>query len=297
MAGAMLGFSLARLQYLDVAGIFAKDAAPGEWYWYRQGIRRVGITIHLASILPAGCLMVWQFIPTIRHHAILFHRVNGYIIIVLVFLGNIGALMIARHAFGGYLSTQSAVGMLVIMTTMGITLAYYNIKRLQIDQHRAWMLRSMIYLGTIITTRFIMVISAVIISQIGSYYSPMTCGEVAYIVGQGNYLNTTYPQCTHLNLNSTAADHIIVAVHADFTASTPDQIGASMRLSFGMALWLSIFLHTVGVEIYLALTPRESQRLREVSYQRQLEKGLKYPGSAGLTVQKFGDANEWQRLD
>lgn len=58
----MLGFSLARITYLSIGGnaptSFKKGAAPGEWYWYRQGLARVGITIHLGCIIPAGLLMV-----------------------------------------------------------------------------------------------------------------------------------------------------------------------------------------------------------------------------------------------
>jgi hypothetical protein len=46
----------------------------------------------------------------------------------------------------------------------------------------------------------------------------------------------------------------------------------------------------LGCEIYLWLTPAESARLRQVSYERQLEAGYKNPGSAGLVVQKYGDA-------
>lgn len=34
----------------------------------------------------------------------------------------------------------------------------------------------------------------------------------------------------------------------------------------------------------LHLTPRESERLRQVSYQRQLEAGFKNPGHAGLVA-------------
>jgi hypothetical protein len=43
----------------------------------------------------------------------------------------------------------------------------------------------------------------------------------------------------------------------------------------------------------LNLTPREAERLRNVSYQRQLEAGMKNPGSAGLTVDRFGDSEPW----
>ncbi|KLJ09225.1 hypothetical protein EMPG_15346 [Blastomyces silverae] len=73
----------------------------------------------------------------------------------------------------------------------------------------------------------------------------------------------------------------------------PAQIGANINLSFGLALWLALFLHIVGVEIYLQLTPRESQRLRMVSYERQKQAGYANPGNAGLVVQKFGDAEPW----
>lgn len=60
-----------------------------------------------------------------------------------------------------------------------------------------------------------------------------------------------------------------------------------------MALWLAFFLHAFGVEIYLQLTHAEGERLRRVSYERQPEAGLKYPGSAGLTVDRWGDAEAW----
>lgn len=68
-------------------------------------------------------------------------------------------------------------------------------------------------------------------------------------------------------------------------------------MSFGMAMWLAIFMHLVGVEIYLALTPRESNRLRQVSYERQMERGFEHPGSAGLTSDRWGDAESWKPLE
>jgi hypothetical protein len=273
----MLGFSLARISYLNIAGdapsSFKSRASPEEWYWYRQGHYRIGITLHLASMIPAGILMVWQFIPIIRHKAILFHRINGYTIIALVFFGNLGALMIARRAFGGTLPTQSAVGVLVIITTGAMLMAYYNIKRLQIDQHRAWMLRAMFYLGTIITMRIIMIIAAQVITAVGNYYTEMLCEEIHFIYsGSPNVAGIMYPQCAHPNMTTNGN----VVVHAD--------INSGRR---------AIFLHLIGVEIYLRLTPVEQERLRQISYEKQLKTGLKNPGSAGLTVDRWGDAEGW----
>jgi len=40
----------------------------------------------------------------------------------------------------------------------------------------------------------------------------------------------------------------------------------------------------------LHLTPREAERLRNVSYQRQVEAGMRNPGNAGLTAERLGDA-------
>jgi hypothetical protein len=93
--------------------------------------------------------MDWRFISILRHKFLISHRINRCIIImVLVFLLNIGALMIGRRSFGGGLDTQSAVGLLAILTTESVCMAYYDAKRLPINQHLVWMLRAMFYLGT-----------------------------------------------------------------------------------------------------------------------------------------------------
>jgi uncharacterized membrane protein len=99
----------------------------------------------LTPCTAAGLLVILQFTPAVRQTWRLFHRINGYIIVLLSIIANIGAIMIAREAFGGTLATQSWVGALFILTTIGLGLAIYNVKMLQIDQHRAWMLRTWFY--------------------------------------------------------------------------------------------------------------------------------------------------------
>ena len=248
----------------------------------------MGITLHLGAILPAGFLLIFRFIPLIRYKLLLFHRINGYVIFLLVVIANIGALMICRRAFGGSLETQAGVGVLAIVSTTSMALAWYNVKCLQIDQHRKWMLRAMFSLGTIVTLRLIMIISALITSRIGTYDTVKSCNEIAFVYNDDEQnLSDLYPQCINAVANQ------LVVVHASFKNGQPEQIGASLDMSFGMAMWLAIFLHLAGVEMYLALTPRESERLRQVSYERQLERGMKNPGSAGLTADRFGDAEKW----
>ena len=196
--------------------------------------------------------------------------------------------MIVRHSFGGQMETQTFVGLLVIMTTLGAFMAYYNIKRLQVEQHRAWMLRTWFYAGSIITLRIIMIISALIISSNGGYYRAMSCPEIAFLQDSREAFETKFPQCSAVN--GTTDDWI--AVKASFGGKAG--VSTALGLNFGMAGWLALFMHAVGVEIYLRLTPRESERLRVVSYQRQLEAGFRHPGSSGLTVDRWGDAEPWQ---
>ena len=303
-AGAMLGFVFARLQYLNFDGIYRKNAAIGEWYWYQDGHYRIGIMLHLCCCLPAGFLMVWQFVPVIRHKFLLFHRINGHIIILLVLVSNTGALMIVRRAFGGDTSIQAAIGFLVILTTVGLAMAYINIKRLQIDQHRAWMLRTMFYLGVIITERIFLIISALVTTMVGSYYTVWSCKELEWVAeyqGEANitaYMQHTYPGCFIAPGNvfpNTSAPMLNnkIAVNANFNSDDLASLGAAMRLNFGQTIWIALMLHAIGVELYLNLTPRESQRLRKISYQKQLEAGMSNAGSAGLVPERFGDADEW----
>ena len=151
---AMVGFVLSRLPMTNFYGQFcstndtAFHAAPGECYTYfRFNHEKAGIIMHLVAILPASLLACFQFTPFIRHKALLFHRINGYVVILLAIVGTIGSLMIARHSFGGTMETQAFVGLLAIAFLASLLLAFINIKRLQLEQHRAWMLRAWFYVS------------------------------------------------------------------------------------------------------------------------------------------------------
>ncbi|CAE7199216.1 unnamed protein product, partial [Rhizoctonia solani] len=280
--GAMLGFVLARFMYLHVPTMLA-EIAPGEAYWFRRGIYKAGMLIHLGSILPSGFLAVFQFVPIIRYKAILVHRISGYISIFLLFIGMASAFAITRRAFGGEMASQTwamTIGALVLVM---VTLAWINIKRLQIDQHRKWMLRTWFYASPIITARIIMIISAKIVSAIGQYYVVWNCDEILYTMDNDlAQLAELFPACTVGALESTH-----VAVPAVWTRAV--NIGSTLRLTFGPSLWIATLIHAIGVEIYIHLTPGETARLRKVSYQKQLERGMRYPGSMGTVGDKLGD--------
>lgn len=318
-AGGMLGFSLSRLSDLDYDHIFKNGFAlvPGYWYYFHDGHFRVGMIMHLATVLPAGILMVLQFTPVIRHKWITFHRVNGYTVLLLLLISNAAACAVLPHKQGGgaRTATQTAEAFLVLITTIGMAMAWWNIRRKQIDQHRAWMLRTMFYLGTIITSRVINFISSPIISRIDNFYGVWSCDELDFLYKnlEMSFPQAEYPQC--LLPDGTLDRGFRVAVEATHLLTRPEQYGTSHIQPFGAnvsfeklysrptairivpltcnQLWICIVVHIIGVEIYLAMTPRESERLRRVSYEKQLEAGFANPGSAGLTSDRWGDAERW----
>lgn len=123
------------------------------------------------------------------------------------------------------------------------------------------------------------------------------------------YNNVTELELTHPICKDLAA---WTAVEATFDGKETN-VASVLSTTFGPALWLGLAIHAIGVEIYvrtyittkkgdcaaelteeqLHLTPAEAERLRNVSYQRQLEAGFKDPGRAGLTADRIGDAPKW----
>ncbi|KAK0613527.1 hypothetical protein B0T14DRAFT_281134 [Immersiella caudata] len=294
-AGALLGFTLARFQYLSYNGIFCGENAQNfDCYYYdKSTVERAGIIIHLAAILPAGFLACFQFVPAIRHKVMIFHRLSGYIILLLSLVSTAGALMTGRHSFGGGLDVQVVVGVLGIMFVGSLAISYYNVKRLQLEQHRAWMLRAWFYAGSIITSRIALISIATLTSGQG-YHLPISCDQLAsqYLIGSQAETIERFPECEAYFSGVNPGE--VVPVEGDMgDAGGAPGARVALNLGFGAAVWLALFIHAVGVEFYIQLTPAESERLRNVSYQRQVEAGMKHPGRAGLTADRIGDSAIW----
>ncbi|KAF9880415.1 hypothetical protein CkaCkLH20_02369 [Colletotrichum karsti] len=292
--GALMGFTLARFQYLNF-NLFCSPghAGPGECFYYQRTVEQIGIKMHLGTILPASFLACFQFVPVIRHKVLLFHRINGYIIVLLSLLSTAGVFMFLRTAFGGGIDTQAGVGVMSIAFIGSMIMAYINIKRLQIEQHRAWMLRAWFYAGSIITLRIIQIISVTITSSMGTYFVARPCDQVAFMIDDQNRTLQLYPECASFFSGENPAQQVVV--HANLNGATSAaEAAAALGNSFGTALWIALTIHAVGVEIYLRLTPAEAERLRNVSYKRQLEAGMNPAGRAGITVDRLGDSEKWQ---
>lgn len=206
--GAIFGFGCARVMYLDIDGIFRKaKIATGDWEYWQSGHKHIGIIMHLASVIPICFLLPWQFLPIVRHAAMLFHRINGSILCVLLLLATASAFMIARRSMGGTLENQTLFGILGIYSIVSLVMAYVNIKRLQIDQHRAWMLRAWFVAAAVISQRIIMIPTYHIVTDMNDYYFPMACHTIDYVstntVGRSQMMQ--YAACRADPVNGWAA--------------------------------------------------------------------------------------------
>lgn len=196
--GAFMGFTLARFEYLNFS-IFCGPggAAPGECFYYQKRIEQIGIKMHLGAILPASFLACFQFVPVIRHKVLLFHRINGYLIILLSLVSTAGIFMFLRNAFGGGIETQTGIGLLSIMFIGSMMLAFINIKKLQIEQHRVWMLRAWFYVCAANASNNLMLISEQ--GRIHHHYSANSDHCSHYHQQHGNLLciASLRPSCVH----------------------------------------------------------------------------------------------------
>ncbi|KAI1425885.1 hypothetical protein F5Y12DRAFT_324580 [Xylaria sp. FL1777] len=297
--GVLFAFALARLAYLDFWGRFCNPdsghgsgALPGECFYYTKQKRyQIGIIVHLATVLPGSLLACLQFVPAIRQKFMFFHCISGYIVTLLSFAGTAAALVIARRTAGGGVDTQLFLGLLAICFLGSTVLAIINVRRLQIEQHRAWIIRSWACGGVIITLRIGLIIGAIIISSIGGFYLAQPCDKINYTLNGQDATMLFYPECASFFSGENLDQHAVVK--ANLFGDNAIEVGTSLNIVFGPAGWLALALHLFAAELYLRLTPAEHERLRNVSYYRQLKAGMKNPGSAGLTADRLGDATKW----
>jgi hypothetical protein len=99
--------------------------------------------------------------------------------------------------------------------------------------------------GAIITTRFIMIIAANIISMDGvdPVYQAMPCDKLNSFYDTTSELLDAHPICASLSARS--------SVKADMNG-TVDEVAAALNLAFSMAVWLALAIHAIGIEIYVS---------------------------------------------
>jgi hypothetical protein len=94
-----------------------------------------------------------------------------------------------------------------------------------------------------------MLIAAQIVSAIGGFWSVQNCAKLLDVMGDAQQLVENYPSCASFidagNLQAVAA------VAADYGGAV-EQLMSAMNITFGMAGWLGLGLHAIGVEVYVS---------------------------------------------
>lgn len=295
----LLGFALSRSPYLNYYGVFCRQgylkanahAAPGECYYFLNGAReQVGMMTHIFAIIPCCFLLFLQFVPCIRQRYARFHRANGYIVILLVSIATAGGLMATRRSFGGDPAFQFSNVLLSSLLVVGMVLAIVSIKRLQVEQHRAWMLRTWFWAFSVITMRVVQTAASRIVSSQG-YTALRPCAQIdSDGVLTAAAIQHFWPACAAYFSGASPGQQALVDANY---YGLPIEVNVALSIASGASALVALFLHAVGVEIYLYMTPAESERLRQVSYHKQLAAGMRHLGRAGLSVDRLGDTAKW----
>ncbi|KAJ7703875.1 hypothetical protein B0H14DRAFT_3029179 [Mycena olivaceomarginata] len=132
--------------------------------------------------------------------------------------------------------------MIIYAAVMGI----YNVKK-DTRRHRKWMLRMVTYFASVLTARLI----ALPCSLDNDRHR---CDEVINLLRAPETIQRSFPQCTS-GINP--AD-VYVAVHAS-TRDLPLYVASAARAAQGMALWIAIVIHIIGVEFYIFQTDAANQ--------------------------------------
>ncbi|CAE6448992.1 unnamed protein product [Rhizoctonia solani] len=282
--GAMMGYSLAKSPTMSFKELL-KTFFPGEGYWFEQTFWKINLMIHIFTSIrkhsvpkfsttltrrhypPAASLFsVFCFLPITWKRWPRLHGILGYTVSLLLAISCICAAIAGRRGQGGDLNTQSAFYILASGAGGAVVLGCAAARRGEFDAHREWMIRAWFYNGALVTTKITALLSAQVITAINTYYSVWMCSEVGYVLKSADALTQGFPQCATPHALS-SPNKVYVAVHASWKEGELGQ-GSAIRASYGMALWIAIILHEVGIEIYLRMTLSESDKLRELSVQR-----------------------------
>ncbi|KAG8730695.1 hypothetical protein FRC12_020121 [Ceratobasidium sp. 428] len=261
----MLAIFVYRISWLLPGGIELRQIR-GEYFNFRIPLNKAFFWTHLAAAIPGGLLAAIQFVPRIRARAINLHRNVGKVVNVLSFVSTLAGWGMARVSLGGDLSTTSCVYLLGVLVLWSVVKSWVAIRRLQLDEHRTWIIRAWSYQAMILTDRVVITALIIYVSMVGGYYSTFSCDEVAYILNNQDLYMRDFPQC-QANWPGSPVTH--VSIEANPEDGTGLGLNASPRVAFGASLWISLLIHVIGAEYYLYRTKDESERLREVSIKRQ----------------------------
>ena len=83
----------------------------------------------------------------------------------------------------------------------------------------------------------------------GSFYEARSCAELDYMLSHiQNFTEAQYPECKAWYTGENPNQHAIVLADQDGDIG---EVSTALGVSFGMAVWLALAIHAIGVEIYV----------------------------------------------
>jgi hypothetical protein len=102
-----------------------------------------------------------------------------------------------------------------------------------------------------------------VISSTGQYHTVWSCAKIESALPSPSMLLEMYPTCAPYADGSNPDELAIVLANLD--GDTGVNAGAALNMSFGMALWLSVVIHAIGVEIYVSCSHKPPQHKTHTS--------------------------------
>jgi len=235
---------------------------PGEWFWLRRRLYNICIFMHIYLSIISGIFAVFQFIPAIRRRSVILHRINGYLVLVLLIPSTISGAIAGRRAFGGDLNVQTSIYVVTLLIIFCAGMGIFNVRRTR--KHRRWMLRMVVLDAMPITAHLIALAVRKITIDLGNYYAVWRCDQLLFVMTNATAVEQLYPQCTQAGVNLA---EVFVAVHATVKGG---RLGSASitRATFGMCMWLALVIHIIGVETYIRKTESSNRHRHGFALER-----------------------------
>lgn len=130
--------------HYDEAGFTASEPH----FWRERG----WVLLHITSGTTALLLGPWQFSRRIRQRYLQLHRISGRIYLIAIVLGAVAAFRLAVATPFGH-AWSFGLAMLAIAWLTTSAMAYYAVRKRQIQIHREWMVRSYVVTFAFVTFR------------------------------------------------------------------------------------------------------------------------------------------------
>jgi uncharacterized membrane protein len=143
-----LSISLVAVRYF----VLPLTKASGEEFGRHLAVHGLFLYAHVgggAIALLAGAV---HWLVTSRRRRSSWHRALGRTYVIGVFVGGLSGLVIALHAFGGFMA-RAAFATLAVTWLVSTTIAFNRARARDWTAHRAWMIRSFALTFAAVTLR------------------------------------------------------------------------------------------------------------------------------------------------